>query len=128
MNDLIPCLGSFAFLFVILTFIVIMRYINYRETLKLAEKGLMKPMRANGNSKAALIWGIIITAMGMALMLGLWPLGIMVGANIPFGFGPWMLAGLLPMFFGMSLLLIHVLTREPQPKDDGNPPAPKVEE
>jgi hypothetical protein len=47
----------------------------------------------------------------------------MLSANVPFGFGPWMLAGLLPMFFGLALILIHVLTREPQSKNDGDGPA-----
>lgn len=120
MNDFIPCAGSLVFVFMILVFIVVMRYLNYRETLKLAEKGLMRPIRSNGGGKATLIWGIIITAIGLALMIGLWPLGAMLSANVPFGFGPWMLAGLLPTFFGLALILIYVLTREPQSKDDEN--------
>lgn len=123
MNDFFPCAGSLGFLFLILSFIVVMRYISYRETLKLADKGLVKPNRSAGNGKSALIWGIIITAIGLALMVGLWPLGAMLSANVPFGFGPWMLAGLLPMFFGLALILIHVLTREPQSKNDGDGPA-----
>ena len=117
MNDLIPCAGSIAFVFLILSFIVLMRYLNYRETLKLAEKGLLKPVHSNGNGKGALIWGILLTAVGLALMIGLLPLGLMLGADVPFGFGPWMLVGLLPMFFGLGLLLIYVLTRESKPKD-----------
>ena len=127
MSDIIPCVGSLGSLFIFLTFIVVMRYISYRETMKLADKGLMRPIR-NNNSKAALIWGIIITAIGVALMIGLLPLGALISANIPFGFGPWMLGGLLPMFFGLALILIHVLTREPQPKDEGRAPAEKVED
>ena len=118
MSDFFPCAGSLGFLFLILSFIVVMRYISYRETLKLADKGLVKPNRSAGNGKSALIWGIILTAIGLALMVGLWPLGAMLSANVPFGFGPWMLAGLLPMFFGLALILIHVLTREPRSKND----------
>jgi len=121
MNDFFPCAGSLGFVFMILTFIVVMRYLSYRETLKLAEKGLMRPIRSSGNGKATLIWGIIITAIGLALMVGLWPLGVMLGATAPFGFGPWMLAGLLPTFFGLALILIYVLTaRESQSKNDGD--------
>lgn len=127
MSDLISCMGSLGSLFLFLSFIVAMRYISYRETMKLADKGLMRPVR-NGNGKAALIWGIILTAIGMALIVGLWPLGVMIDANIPFGFGPWMLGGLLPMFFGLALILIHVLTREPQPKDEGQAPTEKTEQ
>ena len=127
MSDIIPCMGSLGSIFLFLAFIVVMRYISYRETMKLADKGLIRPAR-NNNSKAALVWGIIITAIGVALMVGLWPLGFLIGTEVPFGFGPWMLGGLLPMFFGLALILIHVLTREPQPKDEGRAPAEKIED
>jgi hypothetical protein len=112
MNELIPCAGSLGFVFLVLGFIVLMRFMNYQETLKLAEKGLIRPARQNGNGKGALIWGILITAIGLATTLGMWPLGFMFGTKLPFGFGPWMLAGLLPMFFGIGLILVYVLTRE----------------
>jgi len=112
MEDFIVCLGSITSLLIFLGFIYAMRYLNYKETMQLAEKGLVKPTRANGSSKTALIWGILITAVGLALIVGLWPLGMMIGTSIPFGFGPWMLAGLIPAFFGLALVLIHVLTRE----------------
>jgi hypothetical protein len=123
MNDMIPCVGGLSFVFLVFAFIFAMRYLNYQETLKLAEKGLVKPVRQNGVGKAALIWGIILTAMGLATTIGLWPLGAMLKSNAPFGFGPWMLVGLLPTFFGLALVLIHVLTREDRkseapPKDD----------
>ncbi|HEY3312838.1 MAG TPA: DUF6249 domain-containing protein [Anaerolineales bacterium] len=118
MNNIVPCVGFLLFVFLVLGFIVLMRYLNYQETLKLAEKGLVKPVNQSGNGKGALIWGILITAIGLATTLGLWPLGFMYGPSYPFGFGPWMLAGLLPMFFGIGLILIYVLTRESKPKDD----------
>ncbi len=121
------CTGVTTMLVVFLSFIVVMRYLSYKETMQLAEKGLVKPMRTNGGGKATLIWGILIAAIGLALMLGLWPLGMMIGTNIPFGFGPWMLAGLLPTFFGLALVLIYVLTREPQPKDEPGEEPTKTE-
>lgn len=118
MNGFLACAGSITIIFLFLAFIYAMRYLSYRETLQLAEKGLVKPTRANGNGKGALIWGIIITAIGLALTIGMLPLGFLLHTDIPFGFGPWMLTGLLPTFFGLALVLIHVLTREPQPKDE----------
>lgn len=128
MNDLIPCAGGLGFLFIILSFIVVMRYLSYRETLSLAEKGFMPSARNNGKgSKTTLIWGIIITAIGLALIIGLWPLGVLIGINVPFGFGPWMLTGLLPTFFGLALILIYVLTREPKPKNGSDEPTEKGE-
>jgi hypothetical protein len=112
MEEFTVCLGSIASLLIFLGFIYAMRYLNYKETMQLAEKGLVKPTRANGGSKTALIWGVLITAVGLALLVGLWPLGMIIDTSIPFGFGPWMLAGLIPTFFGLALVLIHVLTRE----------------
>jgi len=115
MNSLIPCMGVITIILIFFGFILAMRYLNYRETMHLAEKGLVKPTQANGNGKTALIWGIIITAIGLALIIGLLPLGAMFdrGGSSPFGFfGPWMLIGLIPTFFGLALVLIHVLTRE----------------
>jgi hypothetical protein len=127
MNDIIPCAGGLTFVFLILGFIVLMRYLNYQETLKLAEKGLVRPMRQNGNGKGALIWGILITAIGLATTIGMWPLGFMFGRELPFGFGPWMLVGLLPTFFGLGLVLVYVLTRESKSKDESEdrPEKPK---
>jgi Domain of unknown function (DUF6249) len=104
---LIIFFGFFAFL----------RYLSYRETLALAEKGLVRPRRGNG--KDALRWGIAITMIGIALCVGLWPLGMrgsLLG-EFPLGMGPWMLFGLVPTFFGLGLILIYVLTREVKPKD-----------
>jgi hypothetical protein len=111
MRDIIPCVGGLGFVGLVFGFILLMRYLSYKETLALAEKGLVKPIR-NGNTNNALIWGIILSAIGVALIIGLWPLGYMFSADLPLGFGPWMLVGLLPLFFGLALILIHVLTRK----------------
>jgi hypothetical protein len=119
MNDIIPCLGGLGFTALVFGFILLMRFLAYKETLELAEKGLVKPQRI-GNGKGALVWGIIIAAVGLALILGLWPLGFgFGGSNYPLGFGPWMLFGLVPTFFGVALILIYVLTRE-EKKESGD--------
>ena len=105
-------LGLFLLTFI---FIVAMRFIGYRETLHLAEKGLVRPDRTfggNGSGKDTLRWGIIITAVGLALCVGLYPIGLLPGSNFPLGIGPWMIAGFLPTFFGLGLILIYVVTRE----------------
>lgn len=112
MEDLIICTSLLGFVALVFGFILLLRFLAYRETLFLAEKGLVKPQRSS-NGKGTLIWGILITAIGLALILGLWPLGIgFGGSNYPLGFGPWMLFGLVPTFFGIALILIYVLTRE----------------
>lgn len=108
------CVSVVSVLIVIFAFILVMRYLSYRETLALAEKGLVRSDRQRSDGKATLRWGVIIAAVGAALCLGLWPLGISgYGASrYPLGFGPWMLFGLLPLFFGLALVLIYILTRD----------------
>ena len=41
MSDLIPCFGILGFFTLLFGFIAYMRYLSYRETLALAEKGLV---------------------------------------------------------------------------------------
>lgn len=119
MEGTIICAGSILFFVLLFGFILMMRYLSYKETLALAEKGLVRPQRERNGSRAALIWGVIIAAIGLALTLGLWPLGLMgFGPNsFPLGLGPWMLIGFIPLFFGLGLILVHVLTRENKKSD-----------
>ncbi|MBI4315575.1 MAG: hypothetical protein HY872_03675 [Chloroflexi bacterium] len=125
MSDVIPCLGSLGFFFLLFSFIIVMRYMGYRETMALAEKGLVRSDKGPGNGKNTLRFGIVITGIGLALCVGLYPLGFMGdGARFPLGLGPWMLAGFLPMFFGLALVLIYVLTREDKKPDQ--PPAAEI--
>jgi len=126
----IALVGTLGLFFLTFIFIVAMRYIGYRETMQLAEKGLVRPGRgAGGNGKDTLRWGIVITAVGLALCLGLYPIGLLAGNTFPLGIGPWMIAGFLPTFFGLGLILIYVVTREEHseqppaaPKADNKPP------
>ena len=121
MEILIICAGVLSFWIILLGFILLWRYLSYRETLALAEKGLVRPKR-NGTGTgghATLVWGIILAAIGLALSLGLWPLGLSgMGTDFPLGLGPWMLAGFLPLFFGLGLVLVYVLTRDKKSADD----------
>jgi Domain of unknown function (DUF6249) len=107
--SLLTCAGAgLIFLFATIS-IIVWRYLNYREALALAERGLV-PVDKNKDGKATLRWGIAISAVGLALCLGLYPLGASFNDIYPYGLGPWMLLGLVPLFFGLSLILIYVLT------------------
>lgn len=106
------CLSVVSVLLVIFGFILALRYLSYRETLALAEKGLVRPERQRRDNKDSLRWGVILSGLGLALFLGLWPIGGSSGSQYPFGLGPWMLFGLIPLFFGLSLILIHILTHD----------------
>ena len=110
MDALIPCLGVVAILVVILGFLAFMRYMNYKETIALAEKGLTRPEARSG--KGLLRWGIVITAIGFAFSLGLYPIGYDSGNNYPLHLGPWMLGGFVPLFLGLGLVLLHYLTEK----------------
>lgn len=110
MDALIPCLGVVAILAIIFGFLAFLRYMNYKETLALAEKGLTRPEKKS--SKGLLRWGIVVTAIGFALSLGLYPLGFDSGAKYPLHLGPWMLGGFVPLFLGIGLILIHYLTEK----------------
>lgn len=117
--SLVSCLGLLSPFALVFGFIAFMRYLSYRETIALAEKGLLKPDKAQGNSKNTLCWGIIIAAIGLALSISVYPFGFMLprsGSNppiaLPLGLGPWMIVGLVPLFIGLGLILIYVLTRQ----------------
>jgi len=108
MSDIFPCLGIVGSLTVIFGFLAFLRYMNYRETITLAEKGLTRP---EPKIKSGLLrWGILITALGVALSLGLYPIGFSTGYDYPLHLGPWMLGGFVPLFLGLGLILLHFLT------------------
>jgi hypothetical protein len=110
MSDLIPCLGITGSLAIIFGFFAFLRYMNYRETITLAEKGLARP---EPKTRSGLLrWGILITALGLALSLGLYPLGFTSGESYPLHLGPWMLGGFVPLFLGLGLILLHFLTQK----------------
>ena len=111
---LIPCFVMLGTLTIIFGFIALMRYLGYKETLALAEKGLVKGQFKSSNGKDTLRWGIVITSVGLALCVGMYPIGFIGGfaSQFPLYFGPWMLVGLIPTFFGLGLVLIYWLTHE----------------
>jgi hypothetical protein len=110
MNDIFPCLGIVGSLAVIFGFLAFLRYMSYRETLALAEKGLTKP--ETRSRKGFLRWGIVVTALGFALTIGLYLIGFASADQYPLHLGPWMLGGFVPLFLGIGLILIHVLSEK----------------
>jgi hypothetical protein len=110
MSDLIPCLGIIGVLAIIFGFLAFLRYLNYKETIALAEKGLSRP---ESRSKSGLLrWGILITALGLALSVGLYLVGFSSGQTYPLGLGPWMLGGFVPLFLGLGLILLYFLSHK----------------
>ena len=128
-TDFVAILAGLGFFALLFAFIILMRYLSYRETLALADKGLVRPggRGSNGSGKDTLRWGISLTAIGLALCISLYPLGLLPNMKFPLGLGPWMMIGLLPTFFGLGLLLIYVLTHEKEepPAKPSDPIEPK---
>lgn len=122
MSDAIEAIGigfSVALIFSIpFAFFAFMRYLRYKETVALAEQGLLRPQQRRKDRQTTK-WGIVITAVGLAFTCGLWPFGFIDGGpDFPFGFGPWMLVGLLPMFFGIALIIIGTLNKHDNEAED----------
>ncbi len=113
MNDLIegviPCIAVLSIFGMILGFVAYMRYLRYKETIALAEKGLLRSKPSGTNGKHMLRWGILVTCIGAGLCAGVLPIGFLMSP--PIFIGPWILVGILPMSIGVGLLLIYWLTR-----------------
>ena len=128
MNEiiLISCGTTLFFgtiLVILFGFFAYLRYLRYKETVALAEKGLVRPA-PNGNGKGTLAWGIVLAALGAALCMGLYPLGwTMTRGEFPLNFGPWMLLGLIPAFFGLALILIYLLNNRNKEAETSNKPS-----
>jgi hypothetical protein len=91
------------------------RWLKYKETLALAEKGLTPSDVVRRDEKRTLRWGIITTALGLALLIGLFSFGFgITNADFPFlpYFGPWLLPGLLVLFLGIGLIIVYYATKE----------------
>lgn len=104
--------GANLFFASILGFFGFLRYLKHKETVALAENGILQsaPDPQPLSNPRRVRWGIILMALGMALCIGLYPIGwIAMPGELPLNLGPWMLAGLVPFFFGMALLVIHYL-------------------
>jgi hypothetical protein len=124
-EDFFIAVSVILLFFIPFAFFAFVRYLRYKETIALAERGLLRPERPRRN-RDALRWGIVIMMLGLGLSCGLWPLGFLVaGNNLPFGVGPWMVLGILPFFFGLALIIIHWINKREEAgngNDDAVPP------
>jgi hypothetical protein len=108
---------------------------EHRERMAMILRGITPPeKRPNTLSprpklarRAGVLQGGLITAMvGLALTIGLYPIGFLVPASLttPDRLGPWLLAGLIPLAVGVALILGHYLTPgRPVDLADGEPEA-----
>jgi hypothetical protein len=95
-----------ALLCVLLLFVIVNRYIRYKERIGLAQLGYSLEELGREEAEASrgnrgVLWGGVITAMsGLALLVGLGTLGL----------GVWLIGGLLPLFVGLGMVVIYFMT------------------
>ena len=92
---------------VIFGFLAYTRYLRYKETIALAERRLLRPARrSRGRISLTLRWGIVIFITGIGLSIGLLILDTEA-----------VIAGLISMFFGLSLIVVHFASRGEEEED-----------
>lgn len=97
---------------VILGFIALMRWFRYKETIELARQGMLNPRnQARGRRRMSRTRraGTIVTAIGVAMTIGLATIGLDPYSPL---LGPWLLGGLIPLGVGVALLRISNDERE----------------
>ncbi len=121
MNDLlIIALGWLLVFIVFMSFLSLRRYLEHRERMAMIARGITPPDKRRNSltrpllmRRTGVLQGGLITAMvGLALTLGLYPIGFYVPPSLagPYHIGPWLLAGLVPLAVGGALILGHYLT------------------
>jgi hypothetical protein len=105
------CTGLLGFFVLLFGTLALMRWFRHKERLAMIERGIM-PVDAikPRNGKATLAWGIGITAFGLAVLCGMLPLGWRAGRGFS-SYGPLLLPGLIVLFMGVALIIIHFVTR-----------------
>lgn len=113
-------LGWLIALAIFFGFIVLLRYIDHRERMALINRGIDPNSIRRWRKKGAgvLRAGLITGMVGLALTIGLYPLGFMLPSSFtqaPFHFGPWLLPGLIPLGVGAALVISYYLGQDSQP-------------
>ncbi len=110
---ILALLGWLAALAIFFGFIVLLRYLHHRERMALITHGIhpnnaQKQHRSRGILRA----GLITSMVGLALTVGLYPIGFLLPlsfAATPFHLGPWLLPGLIPLGVGIALIVSYYL-------------------
>ena len=130
---LVVLIGWLVALAIFFGFIVLLRYLQYREHIAMISTGihpnsLRVPRR---RSKGLLRAGLIIAMVGLTLTIGLYPIGYIlppIFSAMPFHLGPWLLPGLIPLGVGIALITSYYLERDVPPDSEGVERISKVKE
>lgn len=87
---------------------ITLRWFSHKERMALIAQGLPPEDKPENREKhkAILAMGLIVGLLGLALSIGLLTLGM----------GPWLLAGLIPLFSGLALVLVSLVLQPSKPK------------
>jgi hypothetical protein len=115
-------LGWFMALAIFFAFIVLLRYLHHRERMALITHGMHPDtLRKQRRSVGMLRAGLITAMVGLALTVGLYPLGFILPSMLaatPFHLGPWLLPGLIPLGVGVALIVSYYLEQNSSTPED----------
>lgn len=120
-NVILVLAGWLFAMAIFFSFIVALRYLHHREKMALINKGINpEGSRRQRRSRGMLRAGLITTMVGLALTIGLYPVGFFLPATsaIPFHLGPWLLPGLIPLGVGIALIFSYYLEQNSQVTTD----------
>jgi formate hydrogenlyase subunit 3/multisubunit Na+/H+ antiporter MnhD subunit len=118
---LLVLIGWLAALAIFFGFIILLRYLHHRETMALISHGINpERLHRQRRSRGMLRAGLIITMVGLALTIGLYPVGFFLPPifTTPFHLGPWLLPGLIPLGVGIALIGSYYLEQNAQISDE----------
>jgi formate hydrogenlyase subunit 3/multisubunit Na+/H+ antiporter MnhD subunit len=114
--------GWLIALVLFLGFIILLRYLQYRERIALLTHGINpNQLRRQRRNQGILRAGLITMAVGVALTIGLYPLGFLLPSTFstaPLHLGPWLLPGLIPLGVGLALMCSYYLESNVQSSTD----------
>jgi formate hydrogenlyase subunit 3/multisubunit Na+/H+ antiporter MnhD subunit len=114
-NVFVVLLGWLIALAIFFGFIVLLRYLHHRERMALISQGFdptNRQKRKRKQNRGILRAGLITGMVGLALTLGLYPVGFFLPttfSSAPFHLGPWLLPGLIPLGVGLALTASYYL-------------------
>ena len=130
---LVVLIGWLAALAIFFGFIVLLRYLQYREHIAMIGTGIHPDSLrvTRRRSRGLLPAGLIIAMVGLTLTIGLYPIGYIlppIFSAMPFHLGPWLLPGLIPLGVGIALITSYYLERDVPPDSEGVERISKVKE
>jgi formate hydrogenlyase subunit 3/multisubunit Na+/H+ antiporter MnhD subunit len=121
-NVIVVLLGWLIALAIFFGFIVLLRYLYHRERMALISQGIDPGSRRTRQQNRGILRAGLITGMvGLALTLGLYPVGFFLPttfSSAPFHLGPWLLPGLIPLGVGLALITSYYLEQSNQSGDE----------